>query len=190
MSEKIAVLFPGIGYTCDKPLLYYAGKFAAENGYDLVRVPYKGFPAKVRGDRKKMEKSFAIALEQSREMLGEIRWQDYKEILFISKSIGTVVAAAYAAEKGIRVRHVFFTPLKETFTFGQKEAVAFHGTADPWAENQDIEEGCRKAGIPLYLTAEANHSLETGDTARDLEGLITVQRRALDWILGNKETSF
>jgi phosphoglycolate phosphatase len=30
MSDKIAVIFPGIGYTCDKPLLYYAGKFAQE----------------------------------------------------------------------------------------------------------------------------------------------------------------
>ena len=24
--SKIAVLFPGIGYTCDKPLLYYSAK--------------------------------------------------------------------------------------------------------------------------------------------------------------------
>ena len=24
--KKLLVLFPGIGYTCDKPLLHYAGK--------------------------------------------------------------------------------------------------------------------------------------------------------------------
>lgn len=33
MKKKIAVLFPGIGYTCDKPLLYYTGKLAVARGY-------------------------------------------------------------------------------------------------------------------------------------------------------------
>lgn len=186
MSEKIAVIFPGIGYTCDKPLLYYGAKFAMEHGYEVVRLPYGGFPKKVKGDRKKMEKSFALALDQSREMLGKIRWEDYDRILFISKSIGTAVAAAYGKEKGLQVRHVFFTPLKETFSFGVSDAVAFHGTADPWAEDSDIEEGCREAGIPLYITEGANHSLETGDTARDLQNLILAQRQALEFILGGK----
>lgn len=187
MSEKIAVIFPGIGYTCDKPLLYYAGKFAQENGYEVVRVPYGGFPKKVKGDRKKMEKSFALALDQSREMLSDLKWEDYEEILFISKSIGTAVAAAFGKEKGLKVRHVFFTPLKETFSFGVTEAVAFHGSADPWARDADIEEGCRKAGIPLYITEGANHSLETGDTAKDLQNLILAQRQALDFILGGRD---
>ena len=187
MSEKIAVIFPGIGYTCDKPLLYYAGKFAAENGYEVVRVPYGGFPKKVKVDRKKMEKSFALALDQAREILKDLKWEDYDQILFISKSIGTAAAAAFGKEKGLKVRHVFFTPLKETFSFGVSDAVAFHGTADPWAEDKDIEEGCRKAGIPLYITEGANHSLETGDTGRDLENLILAQRQALDWILGGSD---
>lgn len=34
--KKIAVLFPGIGYTCDKPLLYYSAKLAAEKGYEVA----------------------------------------------------------------------------------------------------------------------------------------------------------
>ena len=31
--KKLAVLFPGIGYTTDRPLLYYAGKLAEQNGF-------------------------------------------------------------------------------------------------------------------------------------------------------------
>ena len=31
-TKKIAVFFPGIGYTCDKPLLYYSAKLAAAKG--------------------------------------------------------------------------------------------------------------------------------------------------------------
>ena len=31
---KLVVCFPGIGYHCDKPLLYYSRKLAATAGYD------------------------------------------------------------------------------------------------------------------------------------------------------------
>ena len=31
---KLAVFFPGIGYHCDKPLLYYSQKLAKECGYE------------------------------------------------------------------------------------------------------------------------------------------------------------
>ena len=38
--KKLAVFFPGMGYTHDKPLLYYSGKLAKEHGYKIVRVEY------------------------------------------------------------------------------------------------------------------------------------------------------
>ena len=37
---KIAVIFPGIGYTKDRPLLYFAGKIARERGFDLKFAKY------------------------------------------------------------------------------------------------------------------------------------------------------
>ena len=37
---KLAVLFPGIGYHVDKPLLYYGRKLAVQRGYEVVGVPY------------------------------------------------------------------------------------------------------------------------------------------------------
>lgn len=41
--KKAAVLFPGIGYHTDKPLLYYSKKIAAELGYEIIEVPYGKF---------------------------------------------------------------------------------------------------------------------------------------------------
>ena len=37
--KKLAVFFPGIGYTVDKPLLYYSRKIAAEQGYAVEELP-------------------------------------------------------------------------------------------------------------------------------------------------------
>ena len=71
-TKKLAVIFPGIGYTADKPLLYYARRIAAEQGYEIMTIPYSGFPKKIRGDRKRMEESFRIALDQSEQLLAEV----------------------------------------------------------------------------------------------------------------------
>ncbi len=174
---KLAILLPGIGYTCDRPLLYYAGRLARARGWEVLPVAFGGFPPKVRGDRDRLRKSIAIALRQTGEALRDVRWAGCEQVLFLSKSIGTAAAAAYTASLGIPCRHVFFTPLEETFAHPVRDAAAFHGTADPWARTERIRDLCAAAGIPLYLTEGANHSLETGNVSADIRILETVMRQ-------------
>ncbi len=167
--KKIACLFPGIGYTCDKPLLYYSWKLLKGLGWEIVPVAYSGFPSGVKGNPEKMRQCAESALEQAEEILGNTAWDEYGEILFIGKSVGTVVCAAYARKHGIDCKQILFTPVEDTFRFAGGRAAAFHGTADPWAETAKIRACCRKLGIPLYETEGANHSLETGDVEADLK---------------------
>ena len=68
MKKKIAVLFPGIGYTCDKPLLYYTGKLAVARGYKLVKVEYGNFPSGIKENKEKMEEAFRCGLEQAEKI--------------------------------------------------------------------------------------------------------------------------
>lgn len=181
---NIAILLPGIGYTCDKPLLYYSGKLARSLGWEVLPVPYGGFPPKVQGDRDRLRESIGIALCQTEEKLQNVDWAQYTQVLFISKSIGTAVATAYASSHRIRCRHILFTPLEETFASPVTDAIAFHGTADPWAETERLRILCARAGIPLELTEQANHSLETGDVQRDLRNLEGVMERVEAYIKG------
>ena len=97
-TAGIAVLFPGIGYTCDKPLLYYSEKIARERGYEIMRVSYGNFPPGVKGDAAKMYQCFVSAREQAETILAEIDWTAYDDILFFSKSVGTVVALSCSTE--------------------------------------------------------------------------------------------
>lgn len=181
-KRLIACLFPGIGYTCDKPLLYYSWKLLKGAGWEVVPVPYSGFPDKVKGNPEKMRLCAEMALEQSEEILKEIKWNRYGEILFVGKSVGTAVCCAYAERNGIRCRKVLFTPVEATFQYACGDAIAFHGTADPWAETSVIRECCRKQGIPLYETEGANHSLETGDVEKDIKELRKVMKTVSDFI--------
>lgn len=182
--KKIVCLFPGIGYTCDKPLLYYSWKLLKGLDREVVPVPYTGFPSGVKGNPEKMRQSAEMALEQAEEILKDVVWSDYGDILLIGKSVGTVVCAAYARRHGLKCRQVLFTPVEETFRYAGRESVAFHGTADPWADTKAIRECCRRMDIPLYETEGANHSLETGDVDFDIKTMRKTMKIVRAYALG------
>ena len=184
--KKIACLFPGIGYTCDKPLLYYSWKLLSSLGWEVVPVRYSGFPSGVKDHPEKMQQCAYMAIEQAEELLREIDWNAYSEIFFVGKSVGTVVCAAYAKNHCLECRQILFTPVESTFQFAGRNCIVFHGTADPWADNEVIEMKCRLLKIPLYETEDANHSLETGDIDTDLLEMKKVMKIVKDFI--TKET--
>ena len=118
-----------------------------------------------------MEKSFFSALEQAEQILRDVDFSGNEDILFISKSVGTAVAAAYAEKYGLNTRNIYYTPVAPSFQFMKQPGIVFTGTADPWVTFDAVEQGCREGGFPLYVTEGGNHSLETGDVRRDLENL-------------------
>ena len=181
-GRKLAVIFPGIGYTADKPLLYYTSRLARNHGYEIQTVSYHSLPENVKGDPNKMKQTFDLALKQTEQLLKDIDWESYGTILFISKSIGTVIASAYATRHQLPVRSILFTPLTATFDFALPGSIAFHGTADPWAETNPVRTLAEEKEIPLFLIENANHSLETGDVQKDLPILQTVLKRVEDFI--------
>ncbi len=186
-SKKLAVIFPGIGYTADRPLLHYSRRIAADYGYEIRVMNYSGFPRKIKGDRKRMEESFEIAMQQSMEMLSDIDMTDYEDIILIGKSIGTIAAAKIASESVARdrIRLVLYTPLEETFAFSFGKAIAFTGDDDPWVgrEKSRIPEICESRGIPCTLLPSANHSLESSNVFADMEALSRIMKQTEIFIL-------
>lgn len=168
---KLAVIFPGIGYHTDKPILYYAKKMAGAFGYEIREVSYGNFPDNVKGSEERMTEAFASALSWAEEILKEVDFSRYDGLLFISKSIGTAVASAYAQRRRLSPYHIYYTPVKETFSLATGEGVVFHGTNDPFAETDFIKNACRERKLPLFMTENGNHSLETGDVLHDLKNL-------------------
>ena len=82
--KKLALIFPGIGYTCDKPLLFYAEKLAIKSGYEIKRIAYS-LPGdrKIRGDKKKIEEAFRFLYTCTEDNLSDTDLSQYDEILFI-----------------------------------------------------------------------------------------------------------
>ena len=162
---KIAVFFPGIGYHCDKPLLYYSEKITGKYQYELSRLSKSGLSKSTKDLNKIATEAFKPALAQTEAALKEIDWGKYEDILFVSKSIGTVVACAYAKQHGVKCRNIYYTPLEKTFSFEPQEGIVFHGTSDPWAQTKVIQSKCLEHHLPLHIIEDANHSLERSDDA-------------------------
>ncbi len=182
--SKIAVYFPGIGYHCDKPLLYYSRSIAYKLGYEDSRnVNYTYNAGNIRGNDKKMKEAYEALFLQAEAELADIVWSDYDDVLFISKSIGTIIAASYAAKYELkRARHILYTPLAQTFLFAPNNAIAFIGTADPWSNTDEIIQLSNTNNIPLTVYDNCNHSLECNDTLKNLEIIKDVMKRTRDFI--------
>lgn len=175
MSEKkIAVIFPGMGYHSDKPLLYFSKRIAREKGYEVAEVSYE-FPYKAKeimNDRVRMKEAFEEAVSQIKAELSDFKFDEYSDVVFVGKSIGTALAAHFDSELNVGARHIIMTPVPQTFEMLKKDAgIVFHGLADPWCKTEIADAKSKELGLELHKIDRANHSLETDSSLEDLSNL-------------------
>lgn len=179
-SRRVAVVFPGIGYHNDKPLLYYTKKLAREFGFDVIEITYSfPFRAKeIKGDKEKMKAAFELAAKQADEQLSSIEFGKCESILFIGKSIGTTVAAYYDKLHAVDAKHIVLTPVPQTFDYlNPGSGIVFNGNADPWCETPLVTEKCKELGVDVYVIEGANHSLETKSAMTDVQNMVDILSR-------------
>ena len=181
--KKIAVIFPGIGYNSDKPLLYYTKKIAKNLGYEILNIRYD-IPINagdIKGDRQKMQEVFKLAVMQAKEQLSALDINGCDRVVFIGKSIGTAVASNIDINDKIGAEQLVFTPVPQTFDFmGNAKGTVFHGTADPWCDTAIVDEKCAELGLELYKYENANHSIETGDLIKDIDNIRNIMEKVAE----------
>ena len=177
MKRNLAVFFPGRRYGVDCPLLYYAEKICRNHGYETLLLHYSEYR-----DVKDMI-SISENIQQVKKYLEQrfktVRWEEYSEIVFISKSIGTVLAGYTQQKYRLSVRQVYLTPLRETFPYMEKDkTLVIAGTCDPYLPAQELKDFSEKKGIPICWVKDVRHSLE-GDSLH--ETLIHLEQ-IMKWI--------
>lgn len=173
--KKLAVMFPGMNYNSDKPLLYYTKKILIKENYDIVSISYGELP-------KEKQPAFDIAIKKAEEATKDINWSNYDTILFISKSIGTILAGIIAANLPKNIKHIYLTPVNETLEFMNGDVVVFSGKEDPMMNTKDLVEECKNKEIELFLYDDCNHSMETGDVNRDIKILADITEKCQEFI--------
>lgn len=163
-SNALVVLLPGIGYTLDRSLMDYSRNLALEKGYDVLPIEY-GFQA----TRKKIDKDnmeeIEVIVNESFELLKLSLDSRYKKIIFIGKSIGTVVQRML--EDKIRkenydgkIINVYLTPIDKTCELGiQENSLIVCGTKDPLITSENREKLSQMNNINYIEVEGAGHSL-------------------------------
>ena len=131
-----------------------------------------------------MQQAFESLYAQAEKSLSAIDFNKYNEILFISKSVGTIIASAYAEKHNLKCRQILYTPLKYTYDYKHDDAVSFIGTSDPWSIVPEVEELSQKQKVPMYVYENTNHSLEIEDTLENLRILQDVMMKTKTFCIG------
>ena len=176
-TDKIAIVFPGLGYTCQMPLLYYGTKVLLEKGYDVLWVEYnynrdeyryKSDDKKLEWQRFDAEAAFKAAMAN----------KNYKKVLLMGKSLGTVALAHLASShRDVVGKVIWLTPLLghddvyAKIKENAKDQLFIIGTRDPFFQKDRIDE-IRNLGGKFTVVKDGDHSLEVEkDIGRSQEAL-------------------
>ena len=170
--KKLAVMFPGVGYTMDFPLLYYASFLYEAKGYEQIHMKYNSIF--FEPDLTREEKSLRVR-DYVWEKAKDIDFSAYDEVVFLSKSFGTVEAGYLAEKLGINPTQIYLTPVPRALPHIKEADTVVIGTADevyPECKAHFDEHGIQ----PMYIEG-ADHSLEVeGKPFESLEILRDVMR--------------
>lgn len=183
MKRKLAVFFPGRRYGVDCPLLYYAESVCRGKGYDTLLMHYSEH--RDVKDMISVEENIKETLPYVKERIKEKDLGQYDEILFVSKSIGTVIAgwleqeleqekyrisadgkseAEWESTTSLDmplIRHIFMTPLEQTFPYMESvKNIVICGDKDKYLDSRKLKEFCRLHGVQRYCFSGAGHSME------------------------------
>ncbi len=173
MRKSILVLFPGVRYSADCPLLYYTRLGYSYAGFEYLAVDYGVTESEDLG-------VFADkAVKNIKKQFEKLELDSYKEIIFAEKSIGTVIGMRIEDELNLKnVYHIVYTPIEETFKYLSKERKIIGmaaGTEDKHMDIKAITATCKKLETELVVIKNSGHRLEAGkDVTADISALVKV----------------
>jgi len=160
-DKNLLVLFPGKKYAVTAPLLYFAEHKFYQKGYDVIYVDYGVYS------------SFDDIKSNVLSQKNELDLLIYNDIVFLSKSIGTIVAGWLAETLNGNIRHICLTPLNDTLQYiknGKNISIIIAGTNDKYMDAIVLKEHCDREKIRLELIDGANHNMEIpGETADNID---------------------
>ena len=164
--KALAVLLPGLNYTCDMPLLYYSTRLLEQRGADVLQLHanYTGTNFQMASPLERIQRLSGDALAAVESGLAR---QSYTCLVLVGKSIGTLAMAHLidTPHAGEAVT-IWLTPLLgqpwlvEAATNSRGPSLFVAGTADPAFDAAALERIKESTGAEAFLVEGANHSLE------------------------------
>ncbi len=178
MKTGIVVCFPGTGFTCREALFERLAGVYAARGYDVVKLDFSHIPFR---EIETMEEAVVLAQHAVRRQLAGVDFSEFADAVWISKSLGTLLAPRAEEELNALPRHLFLTPLPETLSLitPKTRVIALVlGTLDRFLTGAALASFCESRSLRCCLIDGVNHSLKDAADA-DRNARINEQIAAL-----------
>lgn len=178
-SETLGLIYPGLRYTSDMPLLYYTTKLLTERGSDVLQLwadytspDYQSRPPKQRAAWLRADGQALLRAGQKQ--------RNYSELVLIGKSIGTLILTELIIHGDMPKNStlIWLTPLfhlehvVEAARQSPGPALFIGGGQDPSYTQEGVAQITDLPNVTTIRIAGANHSLEIpGDLPRSLRAM-------------------
>lgn len=175
-SSMLAVLYPGMRYTCDKPLLYFTTELLLARGYDVLQLWSDYRDDNFKG-LSQAEKSIRLITDgQALLNAGQLAG-NYEKTILCGKSLGTLIMA-FILNQGQdfpNLKTIWLTPLlnlppvSEIILNHQSPLFVAGSLTDLTFNSGPYDQIKSKTNITSFIIEEADHSLEIpGDTLQSI----------------------
>lgn len=156
IRTTLKIFFPGRCYSVDRSYLYFIDKYIDGESiylnYDKPRIDKKSEFI--------LEKELDEDLNYSFNVLNNVDFDRYSEIILIGKSIGTIVASIIREKFNLgRARFICLTPLTETLKYVRQTDFIITSRADRFINLEELEKVTFKYPF-LTIYDDLPHSLE------------------------------
>jgi pimeloyl-ACP methyl ester carboxylesterase len=188
--KGLAVLFPGLRYSCDMPLLFYPAQLFLQRGLDVLQVTtdytqeaFASLPPNRQIDWLADDASAAVQAVQAQRA--------YQNLLLAGKSIGTLALSTlllrhreYLQASTIWLTPLYRLPLLEQATQQLTGPALFiSGSGDHAHDGNRLEHLRQVTGAEVLVIPQADHSLHIpGDMYQTLSAMQLVME-AIDSFL-------
>lgn len=188
-ERTLGVLFPGLYYTNQNPLMYYTGMALLQLGADVLRVnadysrpEYQNAPPDQQAAWLAEDAAAAVQAAQNQG--------DYGHLVLAGKSLGSLAVAQLLARPVTPGAVVLWLtpllhlpPLVEVAAHFSGPALFVAGSDDPAFDPQAFRKIQEANGSMAHLVKNANHSLDIpGDVLGSIEQMAATQAVVLDFL--------
>ncbi len=173
LKTGIVITFTG-SRGADIPLLYYSVNIFIDKGYDVERISCKC----------RSENEFEALYENVKNYIVSLNITDYEDVVFVGKSIGTVISCKLKEELGIPARLILYTPVEETLPYIRNDndiIFVAAGAEDKHMPEDRIVSLCQQENIQYWIEKGVGHSMEISE---DLPGSM----RVIQNVIGKLQT--
>ena len=165
-TRELAVLLPGLNYTCDMPLLYYPARLLVEHGADVLQV-HADYTLPAFQSMERMEQVAWLGQDAQAAVQAGMKQRAYDRLILIGKSIGTLSLAYLVAQAGYAsATTTWLTPLLRQLWLVQAAAqcrgpaLLVAGSGDTTYDPAALEKIRQATEASTLIHEGANHSLE------------------------------